>query len=54
MVTNMSNENSKIFKTNSPEFLQSMERKSWIQSLSSNGIRVDEYDYDKYKFKRFF
>ena len=52
MVTDMSNENSKIFKTNSPEFLQSMERKSWIQSLSSNGIRVYEYDYDKYKFDK--
>lgn len=46
----MSNENSKIFKTNSPEFLKSMERKSWIQSLASDGIYTCEYDYNKYKF----
>jgi len=46
----MSNENSKIFKTDSPEFIRSMDRISWIQKLDSCGICKYEYDYNKFKF----
>ncbi len=48
----MSNENSKIFKTDSPEFVKSMDRVSWIQQLDSSGICKYKYDYNEFKFDK--
>lgn len=46
----MSNENSLIFNNKSKEFINSMSRKSWIQNISTTGIMIYDYDYDKFKF----
>ena len=50
----MGNINSDIFKTDSPGYIKSMERTSWMQNLSSSGICKYSYDFEKYRFDKEF